>query len=983
MKKPEEILDGLNDAQKEAVVATDGPVLILAGAGSGKTRCLAHRIAYLMSKDLAGKDEILGVSFTNKAAEELGRRVLALLDYDIPENNNIQLFIRRKLPWLGTFHSICVRILRMEHERAGLSANFTIFDSDDSLALVRQRLKAENLDVKQYSPQAIRAMISSAKNEMIKPTEYANLAQGHFQEIVARIYKKYQEELVKHGAVDFDDLILLTVDLLNDNPDICKKYQQKYKYIQIDEYQDTNLSQLKLTLLLTNPDAQNICVVGDDFQCLLKGLKIITEDGYKKIEDIKKGDLAITASGFGTTNKFEIEEKAERDYNGTIVEITTQDNEKIELTPEHICFARLQPKIDQWFIYLMFREDKGYRIGITKGVRFSGKCLTNGLSVRANQERADKMWIIRTADSLSEARYYEELISIKYQIPKILFYAYKRDGMTFTQEQIDNIFKQLDTRSNAEKLMEDYLLFEEYPHSRPQAVTSENSDYYPGRSQVYLIQFGDSRMDTVLPWHAHRIRITTANKKIQEKLENYGFSMRADKKSKRVETSRKHLSQAVELAEELSRAGEIDLCRLARLTKDDKNFSWQPASHLRVGMLIPTLEGTNIVAKEIKEVKMKKYAGKVYDLNVKDSHTFAVNNMVVHNSIYAWRGANFRNILEFNKHFPTAQVFKLEQNYRSTENIINAAQAIIDKVSKKSDKKLWTENGEGLPVTVYSAADSYEEAEFIADEIRALSALGNGWNKHVLLYRTNAQSRLYEEIFLQKGVPYRLIGAMRFYERKEVKDLLAYIRYILNPGDLLSFTRAVNTPPRGIGPATIARGGPKIDNFNEEIRRVDSIQPPQVLLDDIIKRFGYKEYTLDGTPEGEARWENVEELVNLASQFENINEFLEHVSLVSDVDNYDSNAQAVTLMTLHSAKGLEFETVFIVGMEEGSLPHMRALTEQNELDEERRLCYVGMTRARKRLYLTNANQRVIHGMTTYTMPSRFIDEIDPKILDRL
>jgi len=613
-------LEGLNPAQQTAVLATDGPVLILAGAGSGKTKCLTHRLAYIVAEQKADLNQILAITFTNKAAQELASRIAKILGLPLQDfQRNPALFMRRYLPWVGTFHSVCVRILRAEHELLGLPRSFTIFDSDDAQTLVRGLIRDLGYDPKQFSPNAIRGAISSAKNELLGPDEYAKYAQGYFQEIAVQVYRRYQKRLVELGALDFDDLIMVVVKMLEQFPEMQTKYQQQFRYIMVDEYQDTNHAQYRLIALLVDPTSQNLCVVGDDYQ-----------------------------------------------------------------------------------------------------------------------------------------------------------------------------------------------------------------------------------------------------------------------------------------------------------------------------------------------------------------------------SIYGWRGANFQNILNFNRDYPTATVCKLEQNYRSTKTIISGAGQVVERIKKRSDKKLWTDNEEGPPISVYEANNGYGEAEFIAREIKGLKNYGHAWSDFAILYRTNAQSRVLEEIFLAEGLPYRLVGALRFYERKEVKDLLSYLRYLVNENDQHAFERAVNTPPRGIGPKTIEKGGEKVEAFKTQIgliRAQLTVLKPVEVLEKVLAFSRYKSFLSDGTPEGEGRVENVEELVNLASEFESLDDFLEHVTLVSDVDNYDSSADAVTLMSMHASKGLEFTVVFLAGCEEGLFPHIRALEEESEMDEERRLCYVAMTRARKRLYLTLARQRIMHGGLMTTIPSRFIREIDQSLLD--
>ena len=360
-------------------------------------------------------------------------------------------------------------------------------------------------------------------------------------------------------------------------------------------------------------------------------------------------------------------------------------------------------------------------------------------------------------------------------------------------------------------------------------------------------------------------------------------------------------------------------------------------------------------------------------------------------AIYGFRGANFRNILDFEKDYPKAKIIKMEQNYRSTKNIITAAQKVIEKNILRSEKALWTENEEGLPSTFYLAQNEIDEVDFVRLEISTLKHF-HSYNDFVVLYRTNAQSRILEEIFLQNKVPYRLIGALRFYERKEIKDVLAYLKLILNPDDKVSLRRVINTPPRGIGEKSQKSNlksqneNPKIQKFQkmmEDFRKISGKIKLTELIDAIVRETGYRDYILDGTEEGEARFENIEELKSVATKFQALEDFLENVALVSDMDNYDAKTDAVTLMTLHNAKGLEFPVVFMVGMEEGLFPHINSMMEPQDLEEERRLCYVGMTRAKKRLYLTCATSRMLYGAIQANPPSRFVSEIPEELIDKI
>ncbi len=622
-----EILSGLNLAQKEAVVTTEGPVLILAGAGSGKTKALTHRIAYLIREKKVHPQNILAVTFTNKASEEMKKRIARLIGGGGASTQDIHI-----IPWMGTFHSICAKILRREIQALGYRRSFVIYDEEESLSAIKHAMEVLNIDKKQYNPRTIKNFISGAKNELMSPSKYARYSKGFFGEIVVRVYEQYQKDLKLANALDFDDLLMKTVELYEKFPDVLKRWQGLFRYILIDEYQDTNLAQYQMVKLLA-AKYKNICVVGDDFQ-----------------------------------------------------------------------------------------------------------------------------------------------------------------------------------------------------------------------------------------------------------------------------------------------------------------------------------------------------------------------------SIYSFRGANFRNILDFEKDYPQAKVIKMEQNYRSTKKIISAAQKVIEKNILRSEKELWTENEEGLPATIFEAANEIDEVDFVRTEISALKHF-HTYNDFVVLYRTNAQSRILEEIFLQNNLPYRLIGALRFYERKEIKDVLGYLKLILNPDDKVSLKRIINTPPRGIGEKTYRNldlENPKIKKFMEmmeNFRKLSKKIKLTELIDLISEGTEYKKFILDGTEEGEMRWENIEELKSVAQKYPStsaglkagqaLEEFLENVALVSDIDSYDRNADAITLMTLHNAKGLEFPVVFMVGMEEGLFPHINSMLEPQELEEERRLCYVGMTRAQKRLYLTCATSRMLYGAIQSNLPSRFISEIPEELIERI
>lgn len=622
-----ELLKNLNKEQIEAVKTIDGPVLVMAGAGSGKTKVLTTRIAYLIEEGIPSYN-ILAITFTNKAAAEMRNRVSNLI-------GDVSSFI-------GTFHSLGVRIIRENHDILGLPNNFTIIDSDDTNTIIKKLLKEMNLDSKQYSPSYVRNRISFIKNQMLTDGELDRLFNTPMDKVVVEVYHRYNNKLKTSASVDFDDLLLLPVNLFKERKDILEYYQDKYRYILIDEYQDTNPVQYKLSVMLSNK-YKNIFVVGD-----------------------------------------------------------------------------------------------------------------------------------------------------------------------------------------------------------------------------------------------------------------------------------------------------------------------------------------------------------------------------MNQSIYAFRQADFRNISNFEKDFKGAKVIKLEHNYRSTNNILSAANEVIKNNTERKDLKLFSDNGDGVKIKYMRAYDEKHEIALVIDEIKHLLSEGYKNEDIAILYRTNAQSRAIEDVFLAKGIPYKVFGSYYFYNRKEIKDLISYLRLIYNPHDEISLRRVINTPKRGIGESAIAAIEERAKQQNismfealetrkelefkeiieDLIKRSESLSLTE-LIDEVLERSGMKkELESSKALEDEIRLENLMEVKSITASFEertgsaNLGDFLEEVSLIADISNHTEDGDVVTLMTLHSAKGLEFPVVFLVGMEEGLFPHNMSLMENN-LEEERRLCYVGITRAKERLYLTNAKRRMLYGKENMNIPSRFISEIDEKLIEKI
>ncbi|HET8709189.1 MAG TPA: 3'-5' exonuclease, partial [Candidatus Saccharimonadales bacterium] len=912
---------------------------------------------------------------------------------------------RSFMPYMGTFHSICVRILRQDGEHIGIPRSFVIFDESDRQAAVKRASKQLMIDEKSFPARTLSSAISSAKNDMVGPAEYAGQASTPVQHAAAKVYPLYQSMLKDAAALDFDDLINRTVHMLEAQPEILRKWQQQFRYVMIDEYQDTNLAQYKLVKLLTNQD-NNIAVVGDDWQCLIPEASIETIDGIKAIKEVKKGDLVKAASGYGRANFFPVSAVKKFNFKGELTHIETASGKDINCTPNHIVFARWDTT-DAYFVYLMFSKKYGYRIGQAKGTRFDGKKNDIGLRVRANQERADRMWIIKTCVSHEEATYFEALFAYKYGLPMLVFHAFSNRAMGLSQEHIDDIYSQIDTTERAKNLMVDMGLCFDYPHFMPQA-TSRNRNK---RVNVNVVLFGDKRVSTQSDWSASRLSVNTTNRQDLHIFEKLGYSIRLGRAGTfRSEVHNLDYGKIEQtLAEVVAGSGaELEVARYSFLT--DKKFGFIPAAGVHPGMIVAVAEGDRIIEDKVVSVDSAHYDGEVYDLDVDKVHNYCAAGVTVHNSIYSWRGADFRNILRFESDYKNCTVIKLERNYRSTKHILDAAHAIITKNSQRSDKRLWTEANDGLPVQMLQVVNERAEGEAIIRRVRnGVDSGQRRYRDYAVLYRTNAQSRSIEEAFVHYGIPYRIVGGQRFYDRKEIKDIIAYLRLIFQPDDYVSFERIVNVPTRGVGTKSLEnffvwqRGEslslqaaletvndcpsltPKarkalheVGDILASLRKLVDDVPVAGFIDSLLRRINYLQYLDDGTPQGEARQENVKELLSVAQEYQDVglDGFLEEVALVSDLDTASFDGDAVTLMTLHAAKGLEFPVVFMIGLEESIFPHSRALYDQSEMEEERRLCYVGMTRAREELYMTYASSRLLYGGIQHNPPSRFLSEID-------
>jgi DNA helicase II / ATP-dependent DNA helicase PcrA len=982
------LAQGLNPDQLDAVVHRGGPLLVVAGAGSGKTRVLTHRIAHLIDEGVA-PSRILAITFTNKAAAEMRERVGALVGPVV------------RAMWVSTFHSACVRILRAHGDALGYPRQFSIYDQADAVRLTGYVVRDLGLDAKRFTPRGVHGVISLWKNELIDPDAATARASNIFERKQADVYREYQRRLEAAGAMDFDDLLTNVVRLFRDHPEVLDHYRQRFEHILVDEYQDTNQAQNEIVLQLAGGH-QNVCVVGDTDQCLPPDTLVSTPEGLRPIGEIEVGDLVMGVSQRPNARPATVTHVHEGRYVGHLVRVRAGGAEVVA-TPNHLVPMRLVAQSGTWLVYLMHRADRGWRVGRTVGALpgDDGR-LSHGLFVCSNQEHADAAWILRVCRSMAEAAYFESWFAAEYGLPTCCFHATGR-ALAMDDEWIARLYRSIDTDTGAKLLLADRLLDGDAPHHRPQNGRR--------RSSVNVTMFSDGRSDVGY----HRVQWSSNRADLVERLARSGIEVRSSKGSSvRYKTSHVSYPAALGDAKRLAAAG---LSIRRRLAHDGGIFDLMPLSHALPGMDVLVERNGRVEVVSVDEVSFEPYDGRVIDLEVDQLHTYVAGGVVVHNSVYRFRGADFRNILQFEDAFPEVTTIVLDQNYRSTQTILDAANAVIANNLERKPKSLWTDTGHGERIVRYHAEDEGDEAMWVAGTAQQLHRDdGVNWREIAVLYRTNAQSRVVEEAFMRLAIPYKVVGGTRFYDRREIKDAMAYLRAVVNPADEVSLKRVLNVPKRGIGDASIAR----LDSFaategvafGEALRRADEagvsgvagrgitsfvalldrlaamvVDPdagPGDLLQAVLDGSGYlAELEAEDTVESHGRIENLGELVGSAREFTVLDEFLEQVALVADTDELPEGEvdDQVVLMTLHAAKGLEFPVVFLVGVEEGVFPHSRALTEPDEMEEERRLAYVGITRAMRRLFMSHAWSRMLFGSTQYNPPSRFFDEIPAELVE--
>ena len=907
----ETLLAGLNEPQREAVTYGEGPLLILAGAGSGKTRVLTHRIAYLVATDAAKPNEILAITFTNKAAGEMRDRAELLVGR------------RVRAMWVMTFHAACARMLRAHADKLGYTRRFTIYDQADSRRLVKRCLDELGIDPKRFTPSSIQNQISDAKNRLRDADAYGQMVGSFFEQTVADAFRMYERELHRMNAMDFDDLLVNAVNVLQLFQEVRDQYANGFRHVLVDEYQDTNHAQYRWLQLLAE-ERRNLMVVGDDAQCLVAGTLVTMADGSRlAIERVRVGDLVMSGRGGGAFAPARVV-RVHRAVAADGVAITMRSGRRMVSTPEHTHFAGYGPR-----------------------------------PLRRGCERRN-----RTA----------------------------RRGCT------------------------------------SQAL-------YPMRASG---TFGP-----VPGGPDPRRRRTCAPD---------GTSTCKTCQSRRVAATMATSMENMLMSPERSGGRGVDAFYMgdggwpcAALGERGGALPFTPAALVRPGMVMFDEHGGYDVVESAERIALH---APVYDLDVEPTHNFIANGVVTHNSIYGFRGADIRNILEFEDSFPDSHVIKLEQNYRSTQTILDAANAVIRNNRAQKPKSLWTELGQGDPIKVRELEDEHAEARYVTGEVQRLLDEGVSRAEIAVFYRTNAQSRVLQDTLVRGDIPYQVIGGPKFYDRAEIKDAIAYLITLVNAQDAGAFTRIVNSPRRGIGSTSMSRvlaytntTGTSIWDTASEPEQVPGLGPAAVkalrrfmatmhvlrerveanppiaeLLKELLQETGYREaLEAERTIEAQGRIENLDELINVAAEYDSavsadadtggesaelagansggesagadspgrgsLADFLEQTALRSDADDNSDDAGLVTLMTLHNAKGLEYPIVFMIGLEEGVFPHSRALDEGG-LEEERRLCYVGITRAERDLYLTYARTRNVFGARSFGAPSRFISEIPAELTDR-
>ncbi len=873
---PAQLVASLNPAQREAVTAPPEHRLVLAGAGSGKTRVLTHRVAWLIAAEHVSPMSILAVTFTNKAAAEMRARIEQLVDVPI------------RAMWVGTFHGIAHRMLRLHWKEAGLPQNFQILDADDQVRVVKRVIKSLDLPDDQWPPKTVTGWINAQKEEARRPAHFRD--EGDFtQRQFVRIYTAYEETCARQGVLDFAELLLRAYELTRDDAQIQAHYRTRFRHILVDEFQDTNTLQYRWLRVLAGTQGV-LFAVGDDDQCLPAGTAVTMADGSQRaIERIRPGDAVLSAYGSGDFRPARVSEVKQLGRRKGLVGIRLQSGGWIRSTAEHTHFAGylLGETPQLHFTYLMHKQGVGYRLG-TSQVYTRGQARPKvGFEQRCIQEHADAAWVVATHASENEARADEMLLSLRYGIPMLPFVARKggsTNGLVHDAKWIARIFAELDTTASAQRLLSDRGLSPDAPHHRPQSRDAN-------RRNVVVTLCGDRRGASPM----HRISIVGNDLAGRGALESIGLSLRpakAGSRSWRFETCRKDFGELMQIAEQAAKVLAGTLVLSARIGR--RSLPFVRAAAVRPGMVMLTSDGR---FDPVESVSWLDDAEQLYDLNVESTHNFVANGVVTHNSVYSWRGARVENMMRLAQDFPGCETVRLEQNYRSTGTILNAANGLIARNSARLGKELWTDSGDGEPIQLYAAFNEYDEAEFVVNRIKEHLDGRCARADIAVLYRMGAQSRVLEETLIRARIPYRIYGGLRFFERQEIKDALAYLRLLHNRDDDVSFERVVNLPVRGIGATTVeklrefarmhglslwaaahhaaaalGRSAARVQEFLALIESMAAETRDLVLskaTERVIERSGLREhYKKEKGEQAEARLENLDELISAARSFE-------------------------------------------------------------------------------------------------------------------
>ncbi len=800
-------------------------------------------------------------------------------------------------------------------------------------------------------------------------------------------------------------------------------------------------------------------VVGDHDQCLVGGTPVTMGDGtVKPIEDVGVGDLVASSYGSGDVRPARVL-RVHRSQAYELVDIRLASGRKLVSTPDHVHFAGfvIGRTPQQHMTYVMWKAGVGFRVGTSRTYTNGQVKAVFGPAQRCTQEGGDALWVVSVHATEAEARFHEAVLAARYGLPTVAFVARRRGTeppgrLVGNQDLIDELFVELDTHKRGLRLLSHHGLSFDHPHHVAQGATKSASG--SPRRRVSVVLCGDRRGASPL----HRISLFGYDDEGRRALESIGLSVRPARKGStgwRFETAASKMEVIAETVELIRSVLDVTVRPVARIAANSdaavtNSLPFLPASSVRPGMVMVGDDGEFDVVRSVETTDLDEGVP-VFDLDVERTHNFVAGGIVTHNSVYRFRGADYRNLMRFEEVFPDATVIVLEQNYRSTKAILDAANAVIANNAARRPKHLWTEQIGGELITRYQAEDEHDEAAFIVHEVTRLTDTeGERFGDIAVFYRTNAQSRVVEETFVRAGIPYRVFGGVRFYDRREVKDTLAYLRALVNPDDEVSWKRIVNTPKRGVGDTSIGRVDAYAQGagltFRDALREaaaagvtgkaLGGIRDLLQLMTELERwpragsgRRSKRSCPAPGTwpssrpsarsrrPGASRTWrsssgsaassttrssratppgfrpspgwapatDSTGDDVVVPTGLARVQAFLEAVSLVSDLDaagdeSDGEDRSAVTLMTLHSAKGLEFPVVFLTGMEDGVFPHVRSLGDPEELEEERRLCYVGITRARERLYLCHAWRRTLFGSTDYYPPSRFLDEIPEELV---